>query len=67
MANGKIPETPPELRLDVRSAIFHEELRKRTTNASVADPTGGGTVDTECRAQLVALMDAMRASGILDT
>lgn len=37
MANGKIPETPPELRQEQRSAIFFEELRKRTNIAAIAD------------------------------
>ncbi len=31
--------------------------------AFVADPTGGATVDTECRAQLGAVIDALIASG----
>lgn len=31
--------------------------------AFVADATGGGTVDTECRKQLAAVVDALVASG----
>ena len=33
--------------------------------AFVTDPTGGATVDTECRAQLGAVIDALVASGLM--
>lgn len=33
--------------------------------AFVADPSGGATVDTECRAQLAAVIDALVASGLM--
>jgi len=46
---------------------FFEEIAKRLNIAAVTDPTGGATVDAECRAALIALMDAMRASGIQET
>jgi hypothetical protein len=39
-------------------------LKSTTT---VADVTGGATVDTECRAQLNALLAALRASGVIGT
>ena len=35
--------------------------------ASVADPTGGGVVDVECRAQLSALLSRIEATGLIDT
>lgn len=34
-------------------------------SAFIADPSGGGTVDTECRAAVVALIDAVIAKGII--
>jgi hypothetical protein len=37
-------------------------LKQSTT---VADVTGGATVDTECRAQLNALLAALRTAGII--
>lgn len=46
---------------------FFEEIGKRINVAAVANPTGGATIDTQCRAQLIALMDAMRAAGLLDS
>ena len=33
--------------------------------AFVADPAGGATVDTECRAQLGAVIDALVAAGLM--
>jgi len=33
--------------------------------AFVADPAGGATVDTECRTQLGAVIDALVASGLM--
>ena len=35
--------------------------------STVAAPAGGATVDTECRAQLTALLTALRASGVIGT
>lgn len=43
------------------------ELRNYTAGAAVADATGGGTVDTECRAQLNALLARVRALGLIAT
>ena len=31
--------------------------------SAIADPTGGGTVDVQCRAQLAALLLALRRAG----
>jgi hypothetical protein len=39
-------------------------LKSATT---VADATGGATVDTECRAQLNALLAVLRVSGVIGT
>ncbi len=33
--------------------------------AAVTDPAGGTTVDTECRAQLAALIDSLQAAGLM--
>lgn len=37
------------------------------SSTTVANATGGATVDTECRAQLNALLAALRASGVIGT
>ena len=34
---------------------------------AVANPTGGATIDAEARAQLILLLDAMRAHGLIST
>ncbi len=39
--------------------------RQPNKAAFVADPSGGATVDTECRTQLAALIDALSASGLM--
>lgn len=64
---SKIQNTPPELQATTEMILFFERMKARLDNAAVADPTGGGTVDTECRAQLVALLNAFRASLLIDT
>lgn len=65
---SKVAPTPRPLQQSSPDAsLFFEELRRRANVAAVTDPTGGGTVDTEARAQLIALMDAMRAAGLLDS
>ncbi len=38
-----------------------------TQGAVVADPTGGATVDTECRAQLALLLARVRTHGLIQT
>ena len=34
-------------------------------SAAIASPTGGSTVDVECRAALTSLLGAMRAHGLI--
>lgn len=42
-----------------------ENLVVQGQGAAVDDPTEGGTVDTECRAALIALLDRLRAHGLI--
>lgn len=35
--------------------------------AAVADPVGGGVIDVECRAQLIELLNRLRAHGLIST
>lgn len=46
-------------------SVFNNPLV--TQAAAIADPTGGATVDAECRAALIELLDAERAYGWIDT
>ena len=73
MANGKIPETPLELRQNARSAIFFEELRKRTNIAAVADLNQNiSDPPTEAEVQAISdkideLLAALRLPQLMDT
>ncbi len=65
----------PYLALVVREVLAPASLTQAAADAlypsqsaaTVADVAGGVTVDTECRAQLNALLAALRASNVIDT
>ena len=53
--NAHVAESDPHTQYPLKSAT------------TVGDVTGGATVDTECRAQLNALLAALRANGVIGT
>ncbi len=38
--------------------------QQKLTPTVIADPTGGATVDAECRAQLILVLGLLRSQGI---
>ena len=73
VANGKISETPPELSQNARTAIFFEELRKRTNIAAVADLNQTITnPPTQAEVQAISdkideILAALRLPELMDT
>lgn len=66
--NGFSPRTTPAERradLDLKRRITRLD-GVLATGAAIPDPAGGGTVDAEARAAIVALLDFLRDRGILE-
>lgn len=44
------------------------QIRKALNNkqATIADPAGGGTVDTEARAAIASIIDAIQTFGVIE-
>lgn len=52
--------------INATGAFYVDDMQVLTNQqAAIADPTGGATVDTQCRAALVSLLDANRAHGLI--
>lgn len=81
-ANQPLPTTPAvytpgneaaarrqlELALNViQSRLADIEAVVNEQQAAITDPTGGGTVDTQARTAIIAILDALRAHGLISS
>lgn len=49
------------LRLDLLESVIENQ------QAAISNPAGGATVDAEARTAIIAILDAMRAHGLINT